>query len=493
MDELRLIPGSARIPSPTMRDLLAVLFRQRRLILISFVGILFGLLLYRLLYPSYRAEMKVLVNRGRVDPAVTPTPTQVQFEREQVTEEELNSEVELLHDQEILRTVARASGLVNSESWFWKMAGESDEERLARAVHGLSRSLSVEPERKTTLIKVTYESSRPAQAANVLRCLAGAYLERHSQLHRPPGESSFFEQQITQSRKHLNNAELQLMEFMRDKGVVSATQERDIALQKLGEAEADHRQNQVAIAATAQRIRKLQTKLQSLPERTTTLVRNSDNPLLLEKMKSRLLELELKRTDLLTKYEPSYRLVQEVEQQIAETKNSIAREELAPLREQTSDLDPNHVWAKGELVKAEVELSALRARAWATGKLLAKYHAEAGALGDRAIKQEELMSNLKAAEREYLLYVSKREEARIGDALDRQHILNVVIAEQPAVPALPTRSAARFGLLGLVFAGTVSTGLAFAADRLNPAFRTPDEVVAYLEAPVLASLPRKDV
>jgi uncharacterized protein involved in exopolysaccharide biosynthesis len=494
MEELRLVPRSARVPSPTMRDVLAVLFRQRRLLLTSFIGILLGLLAYRLLCPSYEAEMKVLVSRRRVDPVVTPAPTQVQLEREDVTEEELNSEVELLHDREILRTVVRAAGLASTgDSWFTWMRGQTEEEQLAHAVRRLSRNLNVQAENKTTLIKVTYNSSNPERAANVLQCLAGAYLERHSRLDRPPGESSFFAEQIAQSRKNLNDAEMRLVEFMRNEGVVSADQQRDIALQSLGEAEANNRENQVAIAATAQRIRVLQAKLQSLPERTTTLVRNSDNPLLLEKMKSRLLELELKRTDLLTKYEPSYRLVQEVEQQITETKNSIAQEELAPLRDQTSDLDPNHAWAKEELVKNEVELSALRARTWAAGKLLANYRAEAGTLGDRAIKQQELLSDMKAAEREYLLYVDKREEARIGDALDRQRILNVVIAEQPAVPALPARSAASYGLLSLVLAGTVSTGLAFAADRLNPAFRTPDEVMAYLEAPVLASLPRKNV
>ena len=80
-----------------------------------------------------------------------------------------------------------------------------------------------------------------------------------------------------------------------------------------------------------------------------------------------MLELELKRTDLLTKFAPSYRLVQEVDQQIAETKNTIAQEELNPLRDQSTDLDPNHAWAKSELVKSQVELSALQARA-AAGK-----------------------------------------------------------------------------------------------------------------------------
>ena len=203
-----------------------------------------------------------------------------------------------------------------------------------------------------------------------------------------------------------------------------------------------------------------------------------------------MLELQLKRTELLTKYDPSYRLVQEVDKQIAETRSSIAQEELAPLRDQTTDLDPNHAWAEGELVKAEVKLTTLQARAGADKELLAEYRSEASTLGDRAIQQDELVSNLKAIEEQYLLYMGKREEARIGDALDERHILNVAIAEQPAVPALPARSALSFGFLSLFFAGALSTGLAFTVDRLNPGFRTPDEVVAYLGAPVLASLPR---
>ncbi|HEY7615820.1 MAG TPA: hypothetical protein VH744_03380, partial [Terriglobales bacterium] len=92
----------------------------------------------------------------------------------------------------------------------------------------------------------------------------------------------------------------------------------------------------------------------------------------------------------------------------------------------------------------------------------------------------------------YLLYVNKREEARIGDALDQEGILNVSIAQQPTVPALPTRSTFSVGLLGLVLAGTLSTGLVFAADYFDPAFQTPDDVLAYLGTPVLASLPRRN-
>ncbi len=476
-----------------MRDLLAVIFRQRRLTLITFAVALVVILAYRLIAPGYESEMKVLLRRGRVDPVVAPTPSQAELIRQGVTEEEVNSEAELLHDDEILRTVVQRAGLASEgSSWFWSLVGDDDaEKRLARAVRRVDRRLTVEPIRKTALITVSYESSDPEQAARVLRSLADAYLERHHQVHRASGEFGFFDQQVTQSRHSLETAELQLAEFTRDQGVVSASQERDLTLQKLSDADADDRRTRVELAENSERIRALQSKLSLLPERAMTQMRNSDNPELMEKMKARLLELELQRTDLLIEFEPPYRLVKEVEQKIAQTKASIVGEDRAPIRDQTSDLEPNHAWAKSELVKAEVEARALSAHAAAQGVLLTHYREAAHQLGDQSIAQERLVHDLKSAEDRYLLYVDKREEARIGDALDQGGILNVAVAEQPVVPELPKLSELSFGLIGLALAGTVSASLAFVTDYLSPAFRTPDEVVAFLRAPVLASLPRQ--
>ena len=492
-EELRLIPRSAHVPAPTLRDLLAVVFRQRRLALISFVAIFLAIVLYGLIAPPYQSEMKVLVRRGRVDPVVTSTPSQAEFERESVTEEELNSEVELLHDQEILRTVVRRSGLISEgQSWFWSLFGDSENRQLARAVRRIDKRLTVQAVKKATLIEVSYKSSDPVQAANVLHSLATAYLERHEQVHRPSGEFKFFDQQVIQSRGGLEEAQLQLMRFGADQGVTSAALERDMALQTLSQADTDARQTEVSIAATAERARALEKKLAWLPERVTTQIRTSDNPELMEKMKARLLDLQLNRSELAMKYEPSYRPVKEIDKEIAETKASIVAEDQAPIRERTSDQDPDHQWAQAELLKSQVELNALNAHATAENILLVHYRRTASQLGDRAIEQEQLLHDLKAAEEKYLLYLNKREEARIGDALDQGGILNVTIAEQAIVPALPQLSAAGFGLIGLVGASTLSVTLAFVADYLNPAFRTPDELVAYLQSPVLASLPCKN-
>jgi uncharacterized protein involved in exopolysaccharide biosynthesis len=489
-EELTILRKPLAVPSPTMRDLFAVLFRQRRLGLLSFVTIFLIAISYGIFAPSYQAHMKVLVRRGRVDAPVAPTPSPSQmFQREEVTEEELNSQVELLKDEEILGKVVQALGPAVRTPWVDRLFGGSEEVRLARAVRRMARRLKVEAVRKSHLIEVTYSSSDPAQASTVLRSLAHAYLERQQRVHRPSGEFEFFEQQVVLSRRGLLEAEFHLMDFSNDQGVVSAAQERDLALQKLSDAEANDRQTRVSIAETSQRIHGLEQKLQSLPERVVTAIRNSDNPQLAEKMKSKLLELQLKRTELLTKFQPSYRLVQEVDQQIAETKESIATEDKSPLRDQTSNPDANHEWARGELLKAQVELGTLEAHGRATSIQVAGYRDSAQRLGGNAIRQGELLGELKLAEEKYLLYVNKREEARIEDAMDQGGILNVAVAEEPRAPALPAQAIWVFGVVGMVLGSTLSTGLVFAADYLNPGFRTPDEVITYLGIPVLASLP----
>src|SRR5258708_32374950 len=89
----------------------------------------------------------------------------------------------------------------------------------------------------------------------------------------------------------------------------------------------------------------------------------------------------------------------------------------------------------------------------------------------------------------YLLYTKKRVEARIADALDKDRILNVSIAQSPTIPSLPTRSPWIFGLVACLLASAVSLGVVFALDYADQSFRTPSEVLSELRIPVLAAVP----
>ena len=476
--------------SPTMRELVMVLFRQRKL----FVGVSGLVLILAVVYAfagaTYRAQVRVLVRRGRADPPVTAQPNAPpDFSRVEVTEEELNSEVELLKDEDVLRRVVEANDLAAHDWLRWLRPHEGQAARVERAAKRLASRLQVEPIKKTNLIAVSYDAPDPQLAARVLQSLASIYLEKHMEVHRPGGQLHFFDQQTGESRRQLEEAKGQLVDFTKSRGVVVAAQQRDLVLQRLDDVEASYRQTQVQMSETAHRIQELDAQLAKLPERTITQVRSADNPELLRALKASLLDLELKKTQLLTKFEPNHRLVREVEQQILQAKAAIAAERLSPLRDETTDQDANHEWAKAELQKAQVEMKGLEAREATTSAHLAGYRALARQLGEDAITQDDLTSSAKAAQENYLLYVKKREEARMGDALDEGGIVNAAIAEQPVVPALPVWPAGAVVLVGFVAALTSGTGAAFAADYLDPALRTPEEVMACLEIPVLASIP----
>lgn len=436
--------------------------------------------------------MKILVRPGRADaPVSAEQNAPLDLTRIGVTEEELNSEVELLRDEEVLRKVVEQTG-IGGRDWFHIFRlGEGREQRIERLARGLARRISVAPIKRTNLIAIRYSADDPQVAAKVLRALSEIYLEKHTAVHRPDGESHFFEQQTAESRRQLEDAQRRLLQFTAEHKVVAAAQQRDLALQRLSELDATARQARIELAETQQRASELEYQLASLPERTTTQVRTADNPELLKSLKSSLLELQLKRTQLLTKFEPAHRLVQEVDAQISQAQQAIAAEDLAPVRDETTDKNTQYEWAKLELERAQVQVKALSARESASAAQEAAYRAMTEKLGQDAVTQDDLLNTEKAAEASYLLYVKKREEARMDDALDERGIVNVAIAEHPVVPALPVHSAWMVLAFGIIAAGTVGTGAAFTADYFNPAFRDPEDVLSYLDAPVLASLPKR--
>jgi succinoglycan biosynthesis transport protein ExoP len=472
-------------PTPTPRELAATLFRRKKVIGYSFASILTIAMLIVFFSARYESHFKVLLRRGRFDPVASGQPPgTMDVTRPEVTEEELNSEVELLRDEDLLKQVVSMAGLIPADT----LASEREAE-VEHAVRKLGRRLDVDSLKKSNLIQVTYKDADAERAGRVLSALATIYMNKHTSLQRPSGEIQFFEQQRAESEKNLRRSEDELVNFTRTQGVVSAATERDIALLKLGEADANLRQINQDRAETEQTITALDVQLKSFPSRSVTLKRWADNPELLAKMKEHLLDLELKRTELLTRFDPSYRLVQEVEQEIEEAKASIAAEALTPARDETSDKDPNYEWARMELEKAEVRRDGLQAREGAAVIQVSALHTFARNMQASSVDQQDLVRTAKADEDAYLLYVHKREEARIGDALDQQQILNVAIVEPPAPPALPVHPMLLYFLLAAGLSSFASIGLGFAAEYFDSTIRTPDEASQLLEVPVLAWLP----
>jgi uncharacterized protein involved in exopolysaccharide biosynthesis len=488
----------------TLRDIVQAVFRHKRAVIICFSALFVATILYCfVLPPKYESETKILIQKDtRLDPVMsTLSEQQVPVSSNQVSEEEINSEVEVILSDDVLHKVVaslgaenmKTPGIPNPLSWVTALfEGNDPRKKVAEQVDDLKHRLDVEPVKKSNVITITYAKRSPTLVTKVLRALDDVYLDKNMQVHRPSGQFEFFEEKTNDYRNKLAAAEDQLLKFSQAPGAVKPDMARDIALQKLSNFDATLHDTRALIASAQDRIQMLEKEQATVPERMTTSSRRLDNPELMGQMKNALLTLELKRTELLSKFQPDYRPVQEVEQEISKTKAAIAAENSALLRDDTTDVDPAHQWVDTELTKARADLKGLEAQATATEHNIREYEAVTHDLQNKEITAEDLQRDVKAAEGNYLLYLQKREEARIADALDKSHILNATVTEPPTSPILPKRSPFLLALIGLVASVTVSLGLAFTLDFVDSSFRTPREIEAALNLPVLAAVPVHD-
>ena len=507
MGELTVRPNNnAPEMALTMRDVVMPVFRQRRLASLIFLGIFVGAILGAVLLPrKYEAEMKILVNRERVDAVVTPDPDNVNGPGivPAVSEEDLNSEVELIKSRDLLERVVVACGLSfeNKSGWGqWMERAENSvrgtpvtpETQLAKAVQDLAERLVVDPMKKTTLIRVAYSARDPKLAALVLQTLATMYQEKHASVHRPPGTFRFFDQETQRYREDLAGAEAALTDFDSRQGIVEVAAQKRLVLEQLSQFEAGWQQAQANAYQAKERAKALRAQAAATPERQITQVAKIGNAQLLATLEGTLLSLQLKRTEMLSKYAPNYPPVMDVETQIADTRRAIAQAEDSPVQQITTDRLPAQDWMATELARASTDQAALGAQADATAKVVQHYQGIARSLDEKETQQADLVRNVKTSEDNYLLYVRKREEARISDALDSKRIVNVAIAEAATVPAFPTLHLGWVLIGGFFTAGIVSVGTAYGVDRLDASFRTPEELNRYLELKVLASIPTGD-
>src|SRR5438093_3980498 len=102
--------------APTLRDWAAIGFRHARLMTFCFLFIFGAVLLITLFTPrQYEAELKILVKGERADPLVTPEKDSL-MPRPEVTEQDVNSEVELLKSRDLLEKLALATGIPPNDS-----------------------------------------------------------------------------------------------------------------------------------------------------------------------------------------------------------------------------------------------------------------------------------------------------------------------------------------------------------------------------------------
>jgi uncharacterized protein involved in exopolysaccharide biosynthesis len=484
----------------SVRDAASLWFRHKLLLVVTFLTIAIGVGVGTFLMPNeYESRMKILVKNMRTDVPITPEATNgangITSDND-VTENQINSEIELLTSKDLLNQIVSSCGLDKQSPSLSQRLGlkempRTDAARVEEASERLAKNLVINPVRKANIIDVTYASSSPNLAAAVLRKLGELYQEKHLKLHRPPGTYDFFKTQADQYEQQLREAEKQLSTFQQTNNVVSLSQQKDITVQKMTDIKSKLLETDAFLKEVNQRIDRLQQQLRTLQPRIVTQSRALPNQYSAERLNTMIVELQNRRTQLLTKFRPDDRLVKEVDEQIRTTKAALDKATGETATEQATDLNPLRQTLETELARARVDQAGAEARHVSLSGQVRDYESQLSRLEGITAQYQDLTRRVKEAEDNYHLYEKKQEEARIADELDQNKITNVSIAEAPVQPQLPARPNRSLNLLLGIFLGAlVSIGAVLTAEFFRENVQTARELESLTGVPVLATIPK---
>jgi uncharacterized protein involved in exopolysaccharide biosynthesis len=372
-----------------------------------------------------------------------------------------------------------------------KEAPQNEAGRIEQATEKLGKDLVITPVKKANIIEITYASTSPQTAATVLAKLDELYLQKRMRLHRPAGTYEFFKAQADAAEQQLRAAERELSAFQQQMSVVSPGQQKDLTVQKMTELKSKLLETEAFLNEVNERIARLEQQMRTLQPRIVTQSRARPNQYSAERLNTMLVELQNKRTELLTKFKPTDRLVREIDQQIQTTRAALEKATSQTATEQATDLNPLRQTLDTELARARVDQAGAVSRRASLAAQVQEYERRLLSLEGGTAQYQDLTRRVKEAEENYQLYQKKQEEARITDELDQNKITNVSMAEAPVQAQLASRPNRPLNLvLGLFLGLIVSVASVVAAEFFRESVQTARELEGLTGMPVLAMVPR---
>ncbi len=408
---------------------------------------------------SYRAQAILLVRTSRHELVMGSTSGEDQTPSDQVTEEEVNSEIELLRSETVLTQVVNDCHLA---------AGNSTPKQAELAVLKLYKHLDVSAVRKTNVIQLSYYANSPDGAVAVLRDLTSRYLEASLAVHAAPNSYTFFAGQLSVAQRNMQTAQQQLASLHQKTVIFSTSEQRSALIQTLSRTKDELNETGVRLGELNARNHALEAERTGIPVRASTQERTAVNLPLVEKLQTNLNELERSRIALLAKYRPDDALVKVVDAQIDSTRSALAATQQMGPSEQTTDKNPLYEAVQRSLDENRVELQGLAAREQELKKVEVETVANLGTLEQNAIALANLDRGEHEAQDDYAMYSKRLEQARMYRQMDQDGISNVHVLGPQASP-LPVGPSLGLNLIvGLGAGALLGFALAWFSEMVTP-------------------------
>lgn len=468
---------------PKMRQIVTeAVFRRRRIFLLT-IYIVVGLvvLLTLLMHRKYQAEAKLMVQNLRTQAPLTTSPSEHLVQPNDVSTTEINNEVDLLTSTGVARRALNLDPQGTST--------KAEEQQIS----DLERHLKVEPVHQSSVINVAVIDNSPQAAAELLQKLIDAYFADRADAARSSGAAEFFDQQVKDKVRQLDEDQQELTKFEVDHQISDLDDQIRLQAQRVAALQ-DQLSQTDALLARVQSSRAVQQKqLEETPQRSRTTVRTITNQYSQERLNTQLVDLENRRTELLKRYPPSDRQVVEIDEKILTTRQAIATAAQNPAGETATDVNPVYQQLSAAIATSTSELSGTSAARAQVAMQLQNAKVRLQDLEQSTTAYNALKRKLSQAQDDYKVYAQKRDEARISDALDKAKMFDVALVQAPIASPDPVRpKPVLYIAAGLAFAILLGTLLAVYADTSSEQVYSPAQLDALTGTRTIATFADED-
>jgi uncharacterized protein involved in exopolysaccharide biosynthesis len=220
-----------------------------------------------------------------------------------------------------------------------------------------------------------------------------------------------------------------------------------------------------AVLAETQRRQDL---LEATPQQIITLETMDQPEAIIQTMREKLYDLEVRERELAAQYKEGHPLLQQLREQLLEARLIMNGEKNTT--EKTTGVNPNHQAFDLALQERKASLVALEARTRALSSELAAARTELNRLNEVELQMRQLELEIELTREKYRKYADNLEEARINEELQEAKISSLTVMQPPTLSATPISPKTLQTLgIGFVLACFAGCGLAVFSDKSNMA------------------------
>ncbi|HZP44960.1 MAG TPA: GumC family protein [Candidatus Binataceae bacterium] len=475
-----------------------LILRRRHIALQTAVAVFAVIAIVTLMWPpTYTSTAKILVQDKRAQYLVSSDLQEDAMSKQAVvarpvTQEDLNSEIELLtseylikqviadlpppaNDRGISGTLSDAAGVMLDLPALGYDALHSAPELTTRDAWAIKLARHLHPDvvKLSDVIEVSFDSHDPRWSHDFLARLISQYLEYHAGLSADPEAEKFFNQQAQLLQTKLDASEDQLRQFEVQNGITDIRAQKQALVTRLSDLQIQSNRVAARAAAAQEEVASLNTELQQTPQRVDKEVKSVQDQALAQ-LKPQVMQLKAERAELLSRYQPTSQRIQEIDAKLAAAQRILDAENHLEVQEKSSDINPIWQALSTELDRAKTNVVADQATQQALQAEIAKTEADLTTMTNNGVQLARLERQVAADKEAYMSYVRKSEEARTAQALNLSKILNVSVAQPASRPLRPSFPIVWLNLLaGFVLAIIGGVGAAYWEEERDDVIYSP--------------------